>query len=73
MRSLRSLEQSSDRTRLEFDIRRNLRDWDQQHPEIHHEMLVRWVCGAVVSVAVTSFYNSLRRSVSSQSGNFRRY
>ena len=32
-----------------------------KYPEMHHELIVRWICGAVVSVAVTSLYNSLRR------------
>ena len=60
-RQFRNLEQTSERASREMDIRSNLREWDRDHPEIHHEMLVRYVCGAVVSIVATSFYNSLRR------------
>ena len=61
MRSVRHLEQTSDRTSRELDIRSNLRDWDNRYPEIHHELIVRWLCGAAVSIVATTFYNSLRR------------
>lgn len=61
MRAVRTLEQSSERTGRELDIRRDLRRWDQEHPEIHHELIVRYLCGALVSVAATSLYSSLRR------------
>jgi len=61
MRGIRAVEQSSDRASREIDIRRSLRDWDHRYPEIHHELIVRWVCGAVVSVVVTSIYNGLVR------------
>lgn len=61
MRSARQLEQTTHRTSRELDIRSNLRDWDNRHPEIHHELIVRWLCGAAVSVLATTFYNSLRR------------
>jgi hypothetical protein len=60
-RTFRHLEQTGERASRELDIRRDLRRWDQEHPEIHHEMIVRYVCGALVSIVVTSMYNSLRR------------
>lgn len=65
MRTFRSIEQTGERTSRELDIRRDLRQWDQDHPEIHHELIVRWVCGALVSVVATSIYSSLRRPSSS--------
>lgn len=61
MRTFRSVEQSSQRAQTEFDLRQNLRDWDRDYPQIHHELIVRYLCGAVVSVAATSLYNSLTR------------
>lgn len=61
MRAVRTFEQTGERATREMDIRRDLRRWDQEHPEIHHELIVRYVCGALVSVAVTSLYNGLRR------------
>lgn len=57
----RQLEQTVNRTQREMEIRRDLRQWDNEHPQIHHELIVRWVCGAVVSVAATNLYNSLVR------------
>lgn len=41
MRGLRTLEQATDRTRAELDIRQGLRNWDDSYPEIHHELIVR--------------------------------
>ena len=59
---IRTIENSSDRMNREMDIRSNLRGWDRDHPQIHHELIVRYVCGAVVSVLATSLYNGLRRA-----------
>lgn len=58
---MRTIEQTTERSRLELDLRRNLRTWDNRYPEIHHELIVRYVVGALVSVAATSLYNSVRR------------
>jgi hypothetical protein len=58
---IRRFEQTSERASRELDIRRTLRDWDNQYPEIHHELIVRWVCGAIVSIVATSFYNGIVR------------
>ena len=63
MRAVRNLEQSTERARLELDVRSDLRNWDSAHPELHHELMVRYVCGAVVSVVATSFYQSLWRAL----------
>lgn len=61
MKGWRTLEQSAERTSRELDIRTDLRRWDESYPEIHHELIVRWLAGATVSWAVTSMYNSLVR------------
>ena len=61
MRGLRSLEQSTERTSREIEIRGDLRNWDRDHPEIHHELIVRYLAGAAVSVVATSLYGSLTR------------
>jgi hypothetical protein len=37
-----------------------LRRWDNDFPEIHHELIVRWLSGAVISVAVTTLYNAFK-------------
>ena len=70
MRGLRTLEQTSERTQREMDIRNELRLWDRNYPEIHHELIVRWVAGAAVSLAVTSIYNSLTRRPRSRSTRY---
>jgi hypothetical protein len=44
----------------ELEIRTDLRRWDNDYPELHHELIVRWVAGAAVSVLVTSLYNALK-------------
>lgn len=64
MQSIRTVSQSTERTSREMDIRNTLRQWDRDHPQIHHELILRYLCGAFVSVACTSFYNAIRRSMS---------
>jgi hypothetical protein len=44
-----------------------LRNWDRDYPEIHHELIVRYVAGAVVSLLTTSVYNGVIRGISSAS------
>lgn len=74
MRAVRNIEQSSERTRRELDIRNELRQWDMKYPEIHHELLVRYICGVMVSMVVTSFYQTItqRRTIFGNNHNRRR-
>lgn len=60
MRGYRSLEQGAERAQREVDIRTELRQWDNEFPQIHHELIVRWICGAIASAVITSIYNSLK-------------
>eukprot|EP00980_Cylindrotheca_fusiformis_P028165 scaffold22583_cov106-Cylindrotheca_fusiformis.AAC.36 len=60
MKGWRAVEQGFNRADREVEIRNNLRRWDNQYPEIHHELIVRWISGAVVSLAITSIYNGLK-------------
>ena len=60
LRGWRSLEQGAERTSREMEIRTDLRRWDNDYPEIHHELIVKWLSGAVVSMAITSLYNALK-------------
>lgn len=62
MQGIRTLEQQTERTSREIDIRSSLRQWDREHPQIHHELIFRYVCGALVSVCCTSLYNGLKRA-----------
>ena len=59
MSAMRSLEQTADRASRELDIRSDLRRWDNEHPEIHHELIVRYLCGAAISIVATAVYDSL--------------
>ncbi|GKY98195.1 hypothetical protein MPSEU_000777300 [Mayamaea pseudoterrestris] len=70
-RAYRTVEQSTTRASRELDIRRELRDWDSSYPEIHHELIVRWIVGALVSITVTSVYNSIKRTMMG-GGGYRR-
>ena len=60
MRGVRAVEQGAERTQAEFDLRSNLRKWDNDFPEIHHELIVRWGCGLLASVFVSSMYQALK-------------
>lgn len=40
MRGVRTVQISTERTQKELDIRTNLRSWDNQFPEIHHELVI---------------------------------
>mmetsp|Transcript_3969 Transcript_3969/g.8274 ORF Transcript_3969/g.8274 Transcript_3969/m.8274 type:complete len:116 (-) Transcript_3969:336-683(-) len=60
MNAFRSVEQAVDRTQAEIDLRSSLRKWDNDFPEIHHELIVRWGCGLVASLVVSSLYQALK-------------
>uniref|UniRef100_A0A7S2MVT6 Uncharacterized protein n=2 Tax=Helicotheca tamesis TaxID=374047 RepID=A0A7S2MVT6_9STRA len=60
MRGLRSLEQSAERTRRELDIRSDLRQWDEEFPFAHHELIVRYAVGALASTAAIFIYGKAR-------------
>jgi hypothetical protein len=60
MRGVRTVQQSAERTNREMDIRLQLRQWDHDFPEIHHELIVRWLFGAVVSLGITAIYQGLK-------------
>ena len=42
MKGYRQVQQTAERTNREMDIRNQLRNWDNDFPEIHHELIVRW-------------------------------
>jgi hypothetical protein len=60
MREWRNLEQSSAKYQRELDIRSQLRQWDEEFPWMHHELIVRYIAGLVVSGVVVSLYQSIR-------------
>jgi len=57
---VRSLERDSDRISKELDIRAELRNWDNEFPYFHHEMIVRYVCGFLASAVAVAAWGQLR-------------
>lgn len=57
---IRSIEQQAERASRELDLRSDLRKWDEEFPWIHHELIVRYICGGLASTTVMFLYNSLR-------------
>ena len=60
MKNWRNLEQSTEKKSREMDMRADLRRWDQQFPELHHELIVRYLAGIVASAIVTTIYDTFR-------------
>jgi hypothetical protein len=73
MQGIRTVSQSTERTSREMDIRNTLRRWDRDHPQIHHELIIRYLCGAIISVGCTSLYNAMRRSINNANSHDRYY
>ncbi|KAI2506596.1 hypothetical protein MHU86_7806 [Fragilaria crotonensis] len=62
MKNWRTLEQSTEKASREMEIRADLRRWDQQFPELHHELIVRYVAGILASALVTAICDIFRPS-----------
>mmetsp|Transcript_22694 Transcript_22694/g.25831 ORF Transcript_22694/g.25831 Transcript_22694/m.25831 type:complete len:113 (+) Transcript_22694:71-409(+) len=62
MQNWRALEQSAEKSSREMEIRAELRRWDQQFPELHHELIVRGIAGLVASSIVSSVISMVRPS-----------
>jgi len=59
-RNVRSLERDSDRIAKELDIRAELRNWDNEFPYFHHEMIVRYIAGFLASAVAVAAWGQLR-------------
>ena len=57
---VRTMEQKVERTQRELDIRAELRRWDEEFPYFHHELLIRYATGFLLSGIVSIIYDSLR-------------
>jgi hypothetical protein len=66
MRQYRNLEQSSEKYQRELDIRSQLRHWDEEIPWMHHELIVRYIAGLIVSGFAVSMYQSIVLSIRGQ-------
>jgi len=64
MRGLRQIEQQAERAQHELDLRSNLRQWDDEYPFLHHELILRYAAGILASNIVSSIYHTMRRSTS---------
>eukprot|EP00541_Cyclophora_tenuis_P018537 CAMPEP_0116573602 /NCGR_PEP_ID=MMETSP0397-20121206/18883_1 /TAXON_ID=216820 /ORGANISM="Cyclophora tenuis, Strain ECT3854" /LENGTH=122 /DNA_ID=CAMNT_0004102181 /DNA_START=43 /DNA_END=411 /DNA_ORIENTATION=- len=71
MRGWRSLEQSAERKARELEIRADLRNWDEQYPQFHHELIVRYLTGFVASAVVSSLVHGIKGLLFSGSGGRR--
>ena len=60
MRGLKQIEQKAERVQWELDIRSNLRQWDEEFPFIHHELIVRYVAGILASNMVSMIFHAMR-------------
>ena len=50
----------TERSQREMDIRSQLRNWDEEFPFMNHELIVRWIAGAVASFVTMSIYQAIR-------------
>jgi len=60
MKGWRSIEQSAEKATREAEIRTDLWNWDQNHPNFHHELIVRYLAGFFASALARAIYNSFR-------------
>ena len=54
------IEQQTDKTYRELDMRADLRRWDEEFPYLHHELIVRYVAGFFASTVVMTVFNEFR-------------
>ncbi len=66
------MEQKVERTQREIDIRAELRRWDDEYPYLHHELLVRYAAGFLISTIVTIIYDSIRGRNNTNNKQYRR-
>lgn len=59
MSGWRMLQQTERRASKEMEIRNDLYRWDCENPQCHHELIVRYLCGALASLVCTCVYNEL--------------
>jgi hypothetical protein len=60
MKQYRDLSQSATRQQKELEIRNELRNWDEQVPWFHAELIVRCAAGVVARGLVLSIYQMIR-------------
>ena len=60
MKQYRSVSQSATRQQKELEIRNELRNWDEQVPWFHTELIVRCAAGVVARGLVLSIYQMIR-------------
>lgn len=63
MKQFRSLEQQTEKTSREMDIRADLRKWDQQFPELHHELIVRYLVSHLAGVVASGIVSAVRDTI----------
>ena len=58
-----SMERTTEKTRRELEIRDHLRRWDNENPELRHEMIVKTLASGLFSLFVTNLYLSFCRRI----------
>lgn len=66
MKNWRTLEQGAEKSTREMDIRADLRKWDEQFPEMHHELVVRYIASALAASLVSAVFDMVRPRSSSR-------
>jgi len=59
-KGLRTIEHHADRAQREIEIRSTLRNWDQEYPWMHHELIIRYVASFAASSFALMLYRELR-------------
>ena len=60
MKSIRTIQRSSERAQREVEIRADLLEFDEQFPFAHHELLIRYAAGFLASTFCATLYEMLR-------------
>jgi len=60
MRGIRRIQQSSERTQKELEMRSDLGRWDREFPHLHHELIIRYAAGFLASSASILLYDFIR-------------
>ena len=60
MKGIRNVQRGSQRIEKEMEIRSNLAQWDEEFPFMHHELIIRYAAGFLVSTIALTIYDLFR-------------
>lgn len=73
MRNWRSIEMHTEKSQREFDIRQGLREWDEEFPYVHHELIIRYAAGLIAHTAVCAICDWINQRSQSRKRSLSRY